>query len=74
MYLGMLAATYGDLAPGEAHFEHALAMNEARGAVPWVAHTCNQCARMLRRRRATATPNGRAGWRTGRWTWRATAG
>ena len=37
--LGILAATRGDWARAERHFEHALAMHEAMGARPFVART-----------------------------------
>jgi DNA-binding SARP family transcriptional activator len=47
LYLGMLASTIGDDARAEEHFRDALALNEAMGATPWVAHTCHRYARML---------------------------
>ncbi len=49
-YLGMLAATLGDFDKAEAHFEHALEMNERMRARPWLAHTQAQYALLLRRR------------------------
>jgi class 3 adenylate cyclase/tetratricopeptide (TPR) repeat protein len=49
-YLGMLAATLGEFDKAEAHFEHALEMNTAMGARPWLAHTKAEYARLLRRR------------------------
>jgi class 3 adenylate cyclase/tetratricopeptide (TPR) repeat protein/ABC-type transport system involved in cytochrome c biogenesis ATPase subunit len=50
-YLGMLAATLGEFDKAEAHFEHALELNTAIGARPWLAHTKAEYARLLRRRR-----------------------
>ena len=38
-YLGMLTATLGEFGKAEAHFEHALEMNQRIGARPWLAHT-----------------------------------
>ncbi len=49
-YLGMLAATLGEFDKAEAHFEHALEMNERMGACPWLAHTKAEYALLLRRR------------------------
>jgi class 3 adenylate cyclase/tetratricopeptide (TPR) repeat protein len=49
-YLGMLAATLGEFDKAEAHFEHALEMNQRVGARPWLAHTKAQYALLLRRR------------------------
>ena len=49
-YLGMLAATLGEFDKAEAHFEHALEMNERIGARPWLAHTKADYALLLRRR------------------------
>jgi class 3 adenylate cyclase/tetratricopeptide (TPR) repeat protein len=49
-YLGMLAATFGDHDRAAGHFEHALAMNAAMGARPWLAHTQAQYARLLLKR------------------------
>jgi DNA-binding CsgD family transcriptional regulator len=57
-YLGMLAATLGDLEAAERHFEAALALNRAMGATTWLAHTAYQYGRMLlaREGRARAKP------------------
>jgi class 3 adenylate cyclase/tetratricopeptide (TPR) repeat protein len=49
-YLGMLAATLGELDKAAAHFEHALNMNARIGARPWLAHTKAEYALLLRRR------------------------
>jgi DNA-binding CsgD family transcriptional regulator len=49
-YLGMLAATVGDLESAERHFEAALALNRRMGARTWLAHTAYEYGRMLRRR------------------------
>ena len=49
-YLGMLAATLGEFGKAEAHFEHALEMNQRIGARPWLAHTKAEYALLLRRR------------------------
>jgi tetratricopeptide (TPR) repeat protein len=49
-YLGMLAATLGEFDKAEAHFEHALEMNQRTGARPWLAHTKAQYSLLLRRR------------------------
>lgn len=49
-YLGMLAATLGDLGKAEAHFEHALEMNGRMRARPWIAHTKAEYAALLKRR------------------------
>jgi tetratricopeptide (TPR) repeat protein/tRNA A-37 threonylcarbamoyl transferase component Bud32 len=46
-FLGQLAATMGRWQEAESHFDHALAMNAAMGAKPWLAHTQFQYARML---------------------------
>jgi class 3 adenylate cyclase/tetratricopeptide (TPR) repeat protein/ABC-type lipoprotein export system ATPase subunit len=50
-YLGMLATTLGEFDKAQAHFEHALELNTAIGARPWLAHTKAEYARLLRRRR-----------------------
>ncbi|HZZ23071.1 MAG TPA: tetratricopeptide repeat protein, partial [Roseiarcus sp.] len=47
-YLGMLAATLGEFDKAEAHFEHALKMNERIGARPWLAHTKAEYTLLLR--------------------------
>ena len=52
-YLGMLATTLGEFDKAEAHFEHALEMNERIRARPWLAHTKAEYALLLRRRGAT---------------------
>ena len=49
-YLGMLAATLGEFDKAEAHFDHALEMNQRIGARPWLAHTKAEYARLLRGR------------------------
>ncbi len=49
-YLGMLAATLGEFDKAEAHFEHALEMNQRMRARPWLAHTKAEYALLLRRR------------------------
>jgi DNA-binding SARP family transcriptional activator/tetratricopeptide (TPR) repeat protein len=46
-YLGLLAATLGRHAEAAAHYEDALAMNEAMGARPWLAHTQRDFAQTL---------------------------
>jgi class 3 adenylate cyclase/DNA-binding SARP family transcriptional activator/DNA-binding CsgD family transcriptional regulator len=46
-YLGMLAATLGDVDAAEAHFAAALRLNRDMGAITWLAHTCYEYARML---------------------------
>jgi DNA-binding CsgD family transcriptional regulator len=50
-YLGMLAATLGEWALAEEHFEAALALNRSLDATTWVAHTSVEYARMLLGRR-----------------------
>jgi DNA-binding CsgD family transcriptional regulator/tetratricopeptide (TPR) repeat protein len=52
-YLGMLAATIGDAALADAHFERALDLNRRMGVSTWVAHTAYQYARHLRGRVGT---------------------
>ncbi|HZZ24071.1 MAG TPA: tetratricopeptide repeat protein, partial [Roseiarcus sp.] len=49
-YLGMLAATLGEFDKAEAHFEHALEMNERIRTRPWLAHAKAEYALLLRRR------------------------
>jgi len=51
-HLGMLAATLGDWARAEEHFQAAVALNERLGARTWLAHTLLEHARMLLARRA----------------------
>jgi DNA-binding CsgD family transcriptional regulator len=48
-YLGMLAATIGDIALARRHFEAALIMNRQMGAATWLAHTAYQYGRALLR-------------------------
>jgi tetratricopeptide (TPR) repeat protein len=49
-FLGQLASTLGRWDDAEAHFEHALSLNEGLGAKTCVAHTHYHYARMLMRR------------------------
>jgi DNA-binding SARP family transcriptional activator len=49
-YLGLLASTLGHWEDAARHFEDAIAMNERIGARPWLAHTQEDYARMLRSR------------------------
>jgi hypothetical protein len=49
-YLGMLAATLGEVAEAERHFEAGIAVNEKLGAAPFAAHTQADLATLLRRR------------------------
>jgi uncharacterized protein HemY len=49
-FLGELAHVLADWDKAEEHFEHALQMNEAMQARPWLAHTQHRFARMLRSR------------------------
>lgn len=51
-YLGLLAATFGDVAAAVRHFEAGLAMNTRMGARPLAAHTQQAFAAVLRRRDA----------------------
>ncbi|HWH21093.1 MAG TPA: AAA family ATPase [Solirubrobacterales bacterium] len=46
-YLGMLAATLGEPARAEVHFERAMTMNREMGASTWLAHTAYQYGRFL---------------------------
>jgi DNA-binding CsgD family transcriptional regulator/tetratricopeptide (TPR) repeat protein len=46
-YLGMLAATLGDIDGATRHFEVALDLNRQMGADTWLAHTTYQYGRML---------------------------
>jgi DNA-binding CsgD family transcriptional regulator len=55
-YLGMLAATIGDAALADAHFERALDLNRRMGVSTWIAHTAYQYARHLRGRVGTDPP------------------
>jgi len=43
-YLGMLAATLGDAARAEEHFERAMELNRRPGAATWLAHTAYEYA------------------------------
>ncbi|MGH7856860.1 MAG: ATP-binding protein [Candidatus Binatia bacterium] len=45
--LGLLAATLGRYGEAERHFEDALETNSRLAALPWVAHTQHEYARML---------------------------
>jgi tetratricopeptide (TPR) repeat protein len=51
-YLGLLAATRGDLDGAVGHLEAAIAANDAMGARPWTAHSQHDLAVVLRRRDA----------------------
>ena len=46
-YLGILATMLGRWGDAERHFEDALKLNEYMGALPWLAHTQEDYARML---------------------------
>ena len=46
-YLGMLAATLGDGALAEEHFERAMEQNRRMGASTWLAHTAYEYGRCL---------------------------
>jgi DNA-binding CsgD family transcriptional regulator len=46
-YLGMLAATCGDLEAADRHFEAAMRFNRRMGADTWVAHTAYEHARAV---------------------------
>jgi predicted ATPase/DNA-binding CsgD family transcriptional regulator len=46
-YLGMLAATLGDAAAAERHFEAALELNRSMGAETWLAHAHYEYGRSL---------------------------
>ena len=50
--LGMLASLQGRFEDAAEHFHEALRMNQTMAARPWVAHTQEAHARMLRRRNA----------------------
>jgi tetratricopeptide (TPR) repeat protein len=49
-FLGQLATVLGHWDLAEEHFQRALGMNTRMDAIPWIAHTRFQFARMLRRR------------------------
>ena len=51
-YLGLLAATRGELDVAVEHLEAAIAANDAMGARPWTAHSQHDLAVVLRRRDA----------------------
>ena len=53
-YLGMLAATLGEGALAERHFERALERNREMEARTWLAHTAYEYGRFLRKRDAAA--------------------
>jgi DNA-binding CsgD family transcriptional regulator/tetratricopeptide (TPR) repeat protein len=53
-YLGMLAATLGEAALAEQHFERALERNREMEARTWLAHTAYEYGRFLRGRGAGA--------------------
>jgi DNA-binding CsgD family transcriptional regulator len=59
-YLGMLAGTLGEWDRAEAHFERALAANQAMDARTWLAHTNYEYARMLLARGGEATGRAQA--------------
>jgi DNA-binding CsgD family transcriptional regulator len=46
-YLGMLAATAGEVGRAQQHFERALALNRRMRATTWIAHTAYHYARLL---------------------------
>jgi DNA-binding CsgD family transcriptional regulator len=46
-YLGMLAATLGDAAAAERHFEAAMELNRKMGTPTWLAHTACEYGRFL---------------------------
>ena len=46
-YLGMLAATLGEVELAARHFENAIELNRRMGAKTWLAHTNYQYARLL---------------------------
>ena len=51
--LGILASTMSQWEQAERHFEQAIEMNSAMGALPWVAHTQHDYAQMLLTRNET---------------------
>ena len=55
-YLGMLAATAGDLGAAEQHHEQACMLNRSMGAVTWLAHSLYEYARTLQQRGRGAEP------------------
>jgi DNA-binding CsgD family transcriptional regulator/tetratricopeptide (TPR) repeat protein len=54
-YLGMLAATLGEAALAEEHFERALELNREMEARTWLAHTAYEYGRFLRTRGGAGT-------------------
>jgi DNA-binding SARP family transcriptional activator/tetratricopeptide (TPR) repeat protein len=59
-YLGLMAATTGDLEQAKAHFERALVENAEAGAWPWLAHTkVDYATTLLARARDTDQDEGR---------------
>jgi DNA-binding CsgD family transcriptional regulator len=46
-YLGMLAASFGELALAEQHHRLAIAFNRRMGALTWLAHSCYEYAHVL---------------------------
>jgi DNA-binding CsgD family transcriptional regulator len=48
LFLGMLAATVGDLETARQHFDSAISANSAARAWPWLARTCYRYAQALR--------------------------
>jgi tetratricopeptide (TPR) repeat protein len=52
--LGMLASTMSRWEQAAGHFEQAIEMNSAMGALPWVAHSQQDYAQMLLRKNAPA--------------------
>jgi DNA-binding SARP family transcriptional activator len=52
--LGILASTMSRWEQAAGHFEQAIEMNSAMGALPWVAHTQHDYARMLLMKNAPA--------------------
>ena len=53
-YLGMLAATLGELERAEEHFERALELNRRMDARTWIAHTAYEYGRLQLARRRPA--------------------
>jgi tetratricopeptide (TPR) repeat protein len=58
-YLGLLAATRGELDAAIGHLEHAIVLNDSMGARPWTAHSQHDLA-IVYRRRDFAGDHGRA--------------
>jgi tetratricopeptide (TPR) repeat protein len=55
-YLGLLAAAMGRWSEAASHFEEGMALNERMGALPWLAFTEEDYARMLLERRDMGDP------------------